>query len=82
MTENLFGIIDIEAMTAAQGVELRAPLITSDELQKALAVLRTSVPPLEEGRYMARDLAVASRLVADGTLAASISTGLLPTLES
>ena len=81
MTENLFGIIGIEAMTAAQGVEFRAPLTTSPELQKAMAALRAVVPTLEEDRFMAPDLAAAARLVADGSLVGSVSDGILPGLE-
>ena len=81
MTDNLAGIIGIEALTAAQGVELRAPLETSAELRKAIAALRAVVPTLEEDRYMAPDLAAAAALVADGRFAASVSPGLLPALE-
>lgn len=81
MTENLFGIIGIEAITAAQGVEFRAPLTTSAELQKAIDVLRQSVPSLEVDRYMAGDLAAASQLVASGGLNAAVSPGILPALE-
>src|SRR5690606_5823028 len=44
MTENLFGIIGIEAMAGVQGVELRSPLTTSPELQKAITCLRAAVP--------------------------------------
>ena len=81
MTENLFSIIGIEAVTAAQGVEFRAPLATSPELAKALAVIRASIPPLEQDRYMAGDLAVAGALIASGTLASAVTPGLLPTLD-
>ncbi|MBD0415422.1 histidine ammonia-lyase [Oryzicola mucosus] len=81
MTDNLFGIIGIEALTAAQGVELRAPLKTSPELAKAIAAIRTVVPTLEEDRYMADDLAAASSLVAEGRLCAAVSAGILPGLE-
>jgi len=81
MTDNLAAIVGIEALAGAQGVELRAPLRTSAELQKAIAIIRAAVPALEEDRYMAPDLAAAAALVADGTLAASISAGLLPALE-
>src|SRR5690606_26120770 len=56
MTENLFGIIGIEALTAAQGIDLRAPLKTSPELQKAHAAIRAVVPALGEDRFMASDL--------------------------
>jgi histidine ammonia-lyase len=81
MTENLFGILGIEALAAVQGVELRGPLKTSPELEKAVAVLRAVVPVLEEDRYMAPDLAAASGLVASGALVAAISTGILPVLD-
>jgi histidine ammonia-lyase len=81
MTENLFGIIGIEALTAAQGVELRAPLSTSPELGKAITAIRTKVPSLDVDRYMANDLAAAAELVATGALNASVSSGILPVLE-
>ncbi len=81
MTGNLFGIIGIEALTAAQGVELRGPLRTGPELLKALGAIRGTVRPLDEDRYMAGDLAAAAALVAEGAIEASISPGLLPSLE-
>ncbi|TCL68395.1 histidine ammonia-lyase [Rhizobium sp. BK251] len=81
MTENLFGIIGIEALTAAQGVELRSPLKTSPELQAALAAIRAVVPALEEDRFMANDLKAAAGLIATATLNSSVSAGILPSLE-
>ncbi len=81
MTENLFSIIGIEALTAAQGVELRAPLATSPQLQGAIATIRSVVPALAEDRYMATDLERATELVASGALNASVAGGILPTLE-
>ncbi len=81
MTENLFGIVGIEAMTAAQGVDLRAPLVTSPELRKAHAAIRAVVPILENDRYMAGDLQAASELVASGRLSAAVSANILPALE-
>jgi len=82
MTENLFAIIGIEALTAAQGIDFRAPLTTSPELQKVVAALRTVVATLEEDRYMAPDLAAASTFVSSGALAASVTKGILPVLEA
>ncbi|CDZ70532.1 Histidine ammonia-lyase [Neorhizobium galegae bv. orientalis] len=82
MTDNLATIIGIEALTAAQGVELRKPLTTSPELQKVIAAIRSVVPSLEEDRYMANDLKAATDLVASGALAASVSTDILPVLEA
>ncbi len=81
MTENLFAIVGIELLAAAQGVEFRAPLATSPELLSAIATLRTVVPALDEDRYMAPDLAAAAALVAGGMLNASVSAGILPELE-
>ncbi|MDH6267440.1 histidine ammonia-lyase [Rhizobium sp. SG_E_25_P2] len=82
MTDNLNAIIGIEALTAVQGVEFRAPLRTSPELEKAMAAVRAVVRTLEVDRYMAGDLDAASRLIAEGGLTDSISPGLLPRLES
>ncbi|SHF66511.1 histidine ammonia-lyase [Kaistia soli DSM 19436] len=81
MTENLFAIIGIEALTAAQGIDFRAPLTTSPELARAIHAIRAVVPALEEDRYMADDLAAAGQLVASGALSASINAGILPGLE-
>lgn len=81
MTENLFSIIGIEALTAAQGIEFRAPLATSPELLNAIAAIRAVVPTLDVDRYMAGDLEAARDLIASGALNASISAGLLPELS-
>lgn len=80
MTDNLFAILGIEALAAVQGIEFRAPLMTSPELRKAMAVVRAVISPLEEDRYMASDLDAASGLVASGALVAPISDDILPAL--
>lgn len=82
MTENLFGIVGIEAVTAAQGIDFRAPLTTSAELKKAHGVIRGAVAGLEADRFMAPDLEAAIDLVRAGTLNASVSKGILPRLRS
>jgi len=81
MTENLLTIIGIESLTAAQGIDLRAPLVTSPELRKAMDAIRAVVPHPEKDRHMAGDLAAARDLVAGGALNASVSAGILPMLE-
>ncbi len=80
MVANLEHILGIEALCAAQGIEFRAPLLTSGPLQAALAALRAEVPALGEDRYLAPDLAAAARLVRDGTLIAA-SGAAFPELE-
>lgn len=69
MVENLNVILGVEAMCAAQGIDFRAPLLTSPPLQRVHAALRDAVPALVDDRYLAPDLAAAACLIATGTLA-------------
>lgn len=82
MTENLFTILGIEALTAAQGVELREGLTTSPSLSRVIDTIRTVVPTLEVDRYMANDLAAATELVASGALVRAVDAAILPDLHS
>ena len=68
MVENLAAIIGIEAMAAAQGVELRAPLTTSSALQTYIAAIRRVVPPLANDRIIAPDIEAAKTLILSGAL--------------
>ena len=68
MVANLNVILGVEAMCAAQGVEFRAPLLTSAPLQAVLARLRQDVATLGEDRYLAPDLAACATLIANGAL--------------
>jgi histidine ammonia-lyase len=81
MTDNLFAIVGIEALSAAQGIDLRRPLTTSPQLVAAHRALRNSVPVLEDDRFMAGDLQRASEIVASGQLANAVDAGILPRLE-
>jgi histidine ammonia-lyase len=81
MTDNLAGIVGIEAVTAAQGIDFRAPLATSALLSRAHAAIRAVVPTLDVDRYMAGDLEAAADLVRSGALNASVGDGVLPGLE-
>jgi histidine ammonia-lyase len=66
MNANLSVILGVEALCAAQGIEARAPLMTSPTLVRVLEMLRRHVPTLEEDRYLAPDIETAARLVRDG----------------
>ena len=68
MADNLAVILGIELLTAAQGIDLRAPLTTSAALAAVIATLRAEVPMLGADRYMADDLRTAAGLVEDGAL--------------
>ena len=80
MNQNLAAIIGIELLTAAQGVEIRKPLKTSQSLQQVLAKLRTQVDYLENDRFMANDLQSASELILDGSVVNCIENLELPSL--
>jgi len=71
MNANLSVILGVEALCAAQGVDFRAPLTTSAPLQGAIAALRAKVPALAEDRFLAGDIATASRLIREGDLIAA-----------
>ncbi|RGP35785.1 histidine ammonia-lyase [Pseudotabrizicola alkalilacus] len=77
MTQNLYWIIGVEAMVAAQGVGLRGPLTTSPSLQAAIAAIRARIPALEADRFMGSDMEAAGDLVASGALEAA-GADLLP----
>lgn len=68
MVENLNVILGVEALCAAQGIEFRAPLATSQPLHRAIVRLRADIPALGEDRYLAPDLTQAAHLVATGAL--------------
>jgi len=76
MNANLGVILGVEALSAAQGIDCRAPLKTSPALQAVMAAIRAEIAPLGEDRYMAPDLAAATRLVSEGTLARAVAPHL------
>jgi len=68
MNRNLSAIQAVEAMCAAQGVEARAPLATSPQLQRVIDRLRREVPTLGKDRYLAPDIETTTALVRSGAL--------------
>lgn len=81
MLENLHAIIGIEIMIAVQGIEFRAPLATSHALCRIVRHVRNTIMPLQHDRYMADDIAEATRMVADGSLLTALGdSSVLPTL--
>jgi len=68
MADNAAGIIAIELLAAAQGVDFHRPLRSSAPLEAAHALLRQSVPMLKRDRYFAPDIAAARERVVGGAL--------------
>ena len=81
MNTNLSGIIAVELLCAAQGVEFRAPLKTSKALQSVLLVLRKKVPTLDGDRYLASEMKAATDLIAHKDIVDAAFTSLDLILE-
>lgn len=73
MLGNLHGILGVELLCAAQGIEFRAPLTTSGPMAASIARLRKDVARLQEDRYLAPDIAAASELVASGAMIKAVN---------
>ncbi len=80
MTDNLFSIIGIELLCAAQGVDLRRPLATSPQLDTVHRLVRQSVPALQNDRYMAGDLEMGTQLIASGRVGGAASPAITAAL--
>jgi histidine ammonia-lyase len=68
MADNAAGIVAIELLAAAQGIDLRRPLQTSPRLRKAHAAIRARVEFRREDREMAPDIATVKELVLSGAM--------------
>ena len=71
-TTNTCGIIGIELLAAAQGIEFRRPLKSSKVLEAELAAIREHVPPYDKDRFFAPDIAAARALVDSGRYRATV----------
>ena len=72
IVENTRNAMAIEAMAAAQALDLLAPLKTSKRLQQALAAIRAVSPKVERDRVMYQDFARIADLIASGKIAAAL----------
>jgi histidine ammonia-lyase len=80
MNANLGIILAIEFLCAAQGIEFRAPLVTSPILQKVIAALRGVAAGLVEDRALSPDIEAVAAKVASGEFAeiAGVAAELRP----
>jgi histidine ammonia-lyase len=69
--ENLACILAIEALCAAQALELRAPLSPGPATSTVLKRTRRAVPSMTEDRFLAPDLRAVEELVRSGELVRS-----------
>ena len=73
-------ILAIELLAAAQGVDLRAPILTSARLQGVMREIRARVPHYDIDRYLAPDIAAMTEAVRSGVIAAHApkTPGMIP----
>jgi histidine ammonia-lyase len=77
MARNSAGIVAIELLAAAQGIDFRAPLRTSPPLQEVQALVRSKVAFYDHDRYFAPDIEAIRGLVEAGAFR-RFAPGLLP----
>ncbi len=82
LTDNLAGVLSVEMLCAAQGVELRAPLKTSTKGLKAIKIIRTKAAFYEKDRYMASDIEGIKSLILDGSFNELVEQLSLPSLAT
>ncbi|MGH8131564.1 MAG: histidine ammonia-lyase [Steroidobacteraceae bacterium] len=76
MAENTRGVIAIELLAAAQGIDFRRPLKSSPALEQAHALLRAKVAFYDHDRHFAPDIAAAKSVIASEELLSLVPSGL------
>ena len=69
---NAQDVLGIEALCAAQAIDLLAPLTPGAGTRVGYEIVREFAPTLERDRYLAPELEAAARAVADGRFAAVV----------
>ncbi|MFT7683331.1 MAG: histidine ammonia-lyase [Moritella dasanensis] len=78
MAENTRGILAVELLSAAQGLDFRAPLKSSPLVEQAKAELRERVTFYDKDRYFAPDIAKANQLILEASHNKLVVSGMLP----
>jgi len=75
--ENVSGILSVEWLAAAQGIDFRSPHKTSERLELAKTTLRDHVPFYDKDRYFATDIEKADHLIRSEALSAVLDSRVL-----
>jgi len=78
MNENLAGIIGVEAMAAAQGIELRSPLQTSEPLMAVIQDIREVCPSLTDDRIVTADIEALAKLAHESDTLSRLGGSIVP----
>jgi histidine ammonia-lyase len=77
IVDNVRGIVAIELIAAAQGLDFARPHVTSPALARAHGLIRSRVAPYVQDRRFAEDIAAVKDLIAAGTFGEFVGS-LLP----
>ncbi|TGA68040.1 histidine ammonia-lyase [Aliivibrio fischeri] len=80
MAENTRGILAVELLAAAQGLDFRAPNKSSNRIEKAKELLRERVDFYDKDRYFAPDIAKANSLLKEAVYNHLMPDTLLPSI--
>ncbi|GAB3524315.1 histidine ammonia-lyase [Photobacterium alginatilyticum] len=80
MAENTRGILAVELLAAAQGLDFRTPNKSSERIEQAKAQLRERVSFYDKDRYFAPDIEKANQLLKEATYNLLMPEQLLPSL--
>lgn len=78
MAENTSGILGIELLAAAQGMDFRKPNLSTDVIEEAKSILRDEVTFYEEDRYFTDDMEKAISIVRSGKFNKFLDKNLIP----
>jgi histidine ammonia-lyase len=73
IAKNAAGVIGVELLAAAQGIDFHAPLNTSDPLQKVHAAVRAKAGNWDQDRYFADEISAMQAQVIDSEVFSTIA---------
>ena len=78
MAENTAGILGIELLATAQGMDFRAPKLSSPKIEEAKKIIRAKVTFYDEDRYFTDDIQKAMSIVQSGIYNDFVNKDLIP----
>lgn len=78
IAENTAGVVAVELLAAAQGIDFHKPMKTSPDLLNAMKLIRDRAPFYDKDRYFAPDIEAIKDLVLDGSFLTFIPNETLP----
>ncbi|WP_420550018.1 histidine ammonia-lyase [Curvivirga sp.] len=78
IAENVAGVVAVELLAAAQGIDFHKPMKTSPDLLEAMSMIREKAPYYDKDRYFAPDIEAIKSLVLGGKFLKFISSSALP----